>query len=124
MTVYVFQVGVFEPINVQTHDTRGFVQRIEGLRMQKPGALVFYKVNPDGLAIKYLVNAKMDFLPRFIDDPAQLKDNSSPVWLLTKEENADELRRAGIDVDGVGQRDRFAGEPFLVVYRPASVPAR
>ena len=124
LTVYVFQVGVFEPINVQTHDTRGFVQRIEALRTQKPGALVFYKVNPDGLAIKYLVNAKMDFLPRFIDDPAQLKDNSSPVWLLTKEENADELRRAGIDVDGVGQRDRFAGEPFLVVYRPASVPAR
>ena len=124
LTAYVFQVGVFEPINVQTHDTRGFVQRIEALRTQKPGALVFYKENPDGLAIKYLVNAKMDFLPRFIDDPAQLKDNPSPVWLLTKEENADELRRAGIDVDGVSQRDRFAGERFLAVYRPANVPAK
>ena len=119
LTVYVFQVGVFEPINVQTHDTRGFVQRIEALRTQRPGALVFYKENPDGLAIKYLVNAKMDFLPRFIDDPAQLKDNSAPVWLLTKEENADELRRSGIDVDGVSQRDHFAGERFLAVYRPA-----
>ena len=119
LTVYVFQVGVFEPINVQTHDTRGFVERIEALRTQKPGALVFYKENPDGLAIKYLVNAKMDFLPRFIDDPAQLKGYSSPVWLLTKEDNADELRRAGIDVDGVSQRDRFAGERFLVVHLSA-----
>lgn len=124
LTVYVFQVGVFEPINVQTHDTRAFVQRIEALRMQKPGALAFYKENPDGLVIKYLVNAKMDFSPLFINDPAQLKDNSSPVWLLTKEENADELRRAGIDVDGASHRDRLAGEAFLAVYRPANVPAR
>ncbi len=124
LTVYVFQVGVFEPINVQAHDTRGFVQRIEALRMQKPGALAFYKENADGLVIKYLVNAKLDFSPRFINDPAQLKDNSSPVWLLTKEENADELRRAGIDVDGATYRDRLAGERFLAVYRPAGIPAR
>ena len=92
--------------------------------MQKPGALAFYKENADGLVIKYLVNAKLDFSPRFINDPAQLKDNSSPVWLLTKEENADELRRAGIDVDGATYRDRLAGERFLAVYRPAGIPAR
>lgn len=124
LTVYVFQVGVFEPINVQAHDTRGFVQRIEALRTKQPGALAFYKENPDGLVIKYLVNAKLDFSPLFIKDPAQLKDGSSPVWLLTKEENADELRRAGIDVDGASYRDRLAGERFLAVYRPASVPAK
>ena len=119
LSAYVFQVGVFEPINSQVHDTRGFVRRIEALRAKNPGELVFYKENPDGLAIKYLVNAKMDFLPRFVSDPQLLKDDPLPIWLLTKAENADELRRAGIDVDGASHRDRFAGEDFLAVYRPA-----
>jgi len=119
LTVYVFQVGVYEPINSHVHDTSGFVRRIEALRAERPGDLVFYKENPDGLAIKYLVNAKMDFLPRFVGDPDSLKNNPAPVWLLTKDLYADELRHAGIDTEGVNYRERFEGIPFLAVYRPA-----
>jgi len=125
LSVYVFQVGVFEPINSQVHDTNGFVRRIEALRAERPGELVFYKENPDGLAIKYLVNAKMDFLPRFISDLDSLKDNPAPVWLLTKEVNADELKRAGIDPELGQYRELFEGVPFVAVYRSArrAVPA-
>ena len=91
----------------------------EALRAEKPGALVFCQENPDGLAIKYLVNAKMDFSPRFVSDLEPLKNDPSPVWLLTREANAGELRRAGIDTDAATYRDRFDGVPYLAVYRPA-----
>lgn len=119
LTAYVLQVGIIEPIHLQANDTSGFVRRIEALRAEKPGALVFYKENPDGLAIKYLVNAKMDFSPRFVSDLEPLKNDPSPVWLLTREANAGELRRAGIDADAANYRDRFDGVPYLAVYRPA-----
>ncbi|MBS1228372.1 MAG: putative rane protein [Proteobacteria bacterium] len=119
LSAYVFQVGVFEPINSQAHDTSGFVRRIEALRAERPGELVFYKENPDGLAIKYLVNAKMDFLPRFVSDLDSLKDHPAPVWLLTKAVNADELQRAGIATEPGQYRALFEGVPFVAVYRPA-----
>ena len=119
LTAYVLQVGVIEPIHLRVNDTSGFVRRIEALRSEKPGDLVFYKENPDGLAIKYLVNAKMDFSPRFVGDLEQLKNEPSPVWLLTREANAGELRRAGIDTEAASYRDRFDGVPYLAVYRPA-----
>ena len=119
LAAYVMQVGIIEPIHLQANDTSGFVRRIEALRAEQPGALVFYKENPDGLAIKYLVNARMDFSPRFVSDLEQLKNEPSPVWLLTREANAGELRRAGIDTDAANYRDRFDGVPYLAVYRPA-----
>lgn len=119
LTAYVLQVGIIEPVNLSVHDTSGFVRRIEVLRAEQPGALVFYKENPDGLAIKYLVNARMDFSPRFVSDLDWLKNDTAPVWLLTRETNSGELQRAGIDTEAASYRDRFDGVPYLAVYRPA-----
>ncbi len=121
LTVCFFQIAIFEPIDLSLHDTSEFVRHIETLRQKNPGSLVFYKENPDGLAIKYLVNAKMDFSPQFTSDPSMLKSNRLPLWVLTKEANVGDLRAAGIDTETLVHRERFGGTPFRAVFIPAHI---
>ena len=115
-----FHLAIVEPIDLSIHDTSGFVRRIESLREEKPGELVFYKENPDGLPIKYLVNARVDLLPKFISDLEFLRNNHSPIWLLTRERNIDDLVNAGIDRKSVIYHEKFGELPFLAVFIPAS----
>ena len=116
VTAYSFQVFVVEPVNLNVHDTSGFVRSVEALMAQTPGQLVFYKENPDGLPIKYLVNANADCKPVFIDDADAIKRIRSPVWLLTRDENVEHLRKDGIDVDSFIDHKNFANSQFSVIF--------
>lgn len=59
-----------EPVVNEWERAANFVHRTEAWRT---GELVFYRINPDGLAIKYLINAGQDIQPVFITDAAQLQ---------------------------------------------------
>ena len=125
LSLLVLQISLLEPLDARLHDTRPFVQRVEALAADKPGKIVFYKENPDGLLIKYLVNARRDFSPSF--QLEALKNQTSPIWLLTHARNWPDLQAAGVAHDALIYRETFNGEDFLVVYLPApayAVPAR
>jgi len=111
-------ITMVEPIDLRIHDTSRFVQHIESLREKQPGNVVFYKENPDALPIKYLVNVKGDLLPEFIADLDSLGHNQSPIWLLTKEKNIDDLKAIGLDAQSQIVRDHFGDLPFVAVYVP------
>lgn len=49
LSLLVLQISLLEPLDARLHDTRPFVQRVEALAADKPGKIVFYKENPDGL---------------------------------------------------------------------------
>lgn len=118
LTSLIFQIAVVEPVDLYLHDTSAFVRRIEALRQQRPGNVAFYRENPDGLPIKYLVNARMDYLPRFISSPEDLKTNQAPIWLVAKEKHLDELIRTGIVDARVILREKFGELPYLAAYIP------
>jgi 4-amino-4-deoxy-L-arabinose transferase-like glycosyltransferase len=128
LTTYFVQVVIVETIDLHIHDTSHFAARIESLMKERPGTLVFYQENPDGLPIKYLVNAKQEFLPLFMNSPEELKNNSVPIWALTRDENTEGLRKAGIDTESVIFHEKFSGNKFSVIYvsaqslRPISPP--
>jgi hypothetical protein len=106
-------------MDLHLHDTSDFVRHVESLMVQRPGKLVFYKENPDGLPIKYLVNAKTDIKPLFINSADEIKNNASPIWLLTKDENVEGLRKEGVDVEAFVDHENFAKSPFAAIYVPA-----
>jgi 4-amino-4-deoxy-L-arabinose transferase-like glycosyltransferase len=126
LTTIYLQIAIVEPVDLYLHDTSASVHRLESLREKQPGSLVFYKENPDGFPINYLVNARVDFLPQFITDLEALKSSQSPVWLLTKDKYIDDLKKVGIDAKSVIYRERFGKAQFLIVYIPANseAPAR
>ncbi len=116
VTAYSLQLAVVEPMELHLHDTSGFVRHVESLMAQKPGKLVFYRENPDGLPIKYLVNARTDFTPRFINSADEIRNIAGPVWLLTKDENVERLRREGVDTEAFVDHGNFARSPFSAIY--------
>jgi len=124
LAAFYFNLAIIEPIDLHLHDTRPFVRHIESLRAQQPGTLWFYKENPDGLPIKYLANADTDLHPQFSTDLDALKRRQSPVWLLTKEKNIDELKTLGIGPESQIYRQRFGDIPFVAIFLPdhSSVP--
>jgi len=122
LVVLYTNVSIVEPIDLHIHDTSEFVHRIESLRERDPGTISFYKEGADGLPIKYLVNVKIDLSPEFVSDPEVLKHNRSPLWLLTKERNLDELSTAGIDTRSHVYRQRFGDIPFVALFVPGHAP--
>lgn len=114
------KIAIVEPIDLRLHDTSKFVGRIESLIEKNPGNLLFYKENPDGLPIKYLVNAKADIIPEFIVDLESIKNSRTAVWLLAKETNLDDIKKALINTSSVIYRERFGDLPYLAVFVPAA----
>ncbi|MEO8409759.1 MAG: glycosyltransferase family 39 protein, partial [Propionivibrio sp.] len=106
LTVVYLQIAIVEPIDLRIHDTSRFVREVEAMRAQQPGTLAFYQENPDGAPIKYLVNVDADLLPLFIDEPSNLDSIRYPIWLLTREKNIDDLKRAGVDTESATYRGR------------------
>lgn len=113
-------MAIVEPANLRLHDTSRFVQRIEALCVAQPGNLVFFKENPDGFPIKYLVNVNRDLMPEFAADVDVLRDFPMPVWVLTREKNLDTLVAAGLVASSQALHDRFGELPYVAVYLPAA----
>lgn len=85
MTFVCSYISVVEPISLHIEKTRHFVMQVEKQRLQQNARLVFYKENPDGLPIKYLINVAQPELPFFIKDPQDLINFSQPSFFVTTE---------------------------------------
>jgi 4-amino-4-deoxy-L-arabinose transferase-like glycosyltransferase len=110
-------IALVAPIDLALHDTTAFVRSVELLRDKRAGELVFYKENPDGLAIKYLVNARnTESHPKFVDEPKALEGIKLPYWILTRAKNLDELKARGIGAESVAYRGKFGDSEFVAVF--------
>jgi 4-amino-4-deoxy-L-arabinose transferase-like glycosyltransferase len=72
ISVFAAQLFIIEPSFYLINLTRPFTHKIDQISKTEHRQIVFYQVEPDGLAIKYLVNANMDFTPTFIYTHQQL----------------------------------------------------
>lgn len=87
MSFVMTYIAVIEPMELYIERGRSFVVAIEGERMKSEARLAFYKVRPDALPIKYLINMPYALpkyeQPVFIGDPQGLMDFSSPTFFVT-----------------------------------------
>ncbi|MDR3477174.1 MAG: glycosyltransferase family 39 protein [Gammaproteobacteria bacterium] len=68
LTFVMTYVSIVEPINLALNHTRDFVEMVETSRHMKGAELIFYRENPDGLPIKYVMNMPREEVPAFISD--------------------------------------------------------
>lgn len=78
-------IAVINPVELYVDGTRDFVVQIEEKRLQNHAQLVFYKENPDGLPIKYLVNMAKEEQPVFINGLQDLIQFHRPAFFVTSQ---------------------------------------
>ncbi|MDR6354053.1 4-amino-4-deoxy-L-arabinose transferase-like glycosyltransferase [Pseudomonas psychrotolerans] len=102
-------VAVVEPVQDLEYDTRGFVQQVEGLRQAQPGPLVFFGIDHDGEAIRYMMNLKHDEQPLFIarEQKAQLDSLPAGSWVILARKDRDLLPGHAL-----GETATSGGTPF------------
>lgn len=91
LTLAIIQIYVIEPIELYVDRAKAFVLAMESLRAQDHARLVFYKENPDGLPIKYIVNMPQEEKPVYINSAQELQAYPAPTFFVTKVNNFDEL---------------------------------
>jgi 4-amino-4-deoxy-L-arabinose transferase-like glycosyltransferase len=87
-------VMVAEPMMQYLDKTRVFVVKSEEWRRQAHAGLVFYKEQPDGLPIKYLINMPVEGMPVFIDNEKDLLMYRYQAFFVTSEFYFDRLSPA------------------------------
>jgi 4-amino-4-deoxy-L-arabinose transferase-like glycosyltransferase len=85
LSFFLVNYFILEKINLDSNQTRSFVEQIENLREKQQAKLGFYREGKDGLAIKYLVNMPHEENPLFIADLNSLP--ASSLFLIASEEN-------------------------------------
>jgi 4-amino-4-deoxy-L-arabinose transferase-like glycosyltransferase len=91
VTFIVIVVGINEPINYYLNITKPFVAKVEALRSQQPGEVVFYKINADSEAIKFTANLDKPFNPRFINDAEDILNFQIPTYFIAMKDDFDAL---------------------------------
>jgi hypothetical protein len=82
LTFVTFYILIVEPVNLALNQARAFVTVVEGARLKKQAQLVFYQENPDGAAIKYVVNMAKEEQPLFISTPEVLAGFHTPAFFV------------------------------------------
>jgi hypothetical protein len=84
-------IFVYSPIDLYVDRARQFVIAIENLRAKSHANLIFYRENPDGMPIKYLINMPQLAQPIFINQPHELLRAKAPAFIVTHEAYFSEL---------------------------------
>jgi len=111
-------VVVVEPVQDLEYDTRGFVTQVEGLREQHPGPLVFFGIDRDAWAIRYMMNLKHDEQPIFVarEQKAQLDSLPAGSWIVLAKQDRESLAGTRLEKLEPEVVRRLNGN-FCLVYR-------
>ena len=82
VTFIVIVIGISEPINYYHSKTKPFVAKLEALQSRQVREVVFYKINADSEAIKFMANLDKPFKPCFIYDAKDIINYSIPVYFI------------------------------------------
>lgn len=88
-------VLIVEPINLALNRTQSFVDGVEAARVEQHAQLVFYHQAPDGMPIKYLVNAQSDEIPVFISTLDEMIKFKGKAFIVASEEDYVVIIKAG-----------------------------
>lgn len=88
MFVYIMAV---EPVNLALNNTRDFVVKLEQLRHLNHQALAFYRENPDGMPIKYVLNMPVEEQPVFITSQEGLEQFHTPAIIVIDPDHFSQL---------------------------------
>lgn len=94
LAVWTLNLLVAEPVALQLHDSRKFVQQVEAMRVQNPGKVVFFRVGKDAAAIKYMVNVDYDLKPLFLNEADELKTLHGTAYLIVEDSELPALESA------------------------------
>jgi 4-amino-4-deoxy-L-arabinose transferase-like glycosyltransferase len=83
-----------EPVDIQMHAARPFVEKVETLRRDKPAPIVMYNIGKDSIGVIYHVNVEGEFNPEFINQPNQLPGLVYPLYLMINDKNISSLQAA------------------------------
>jgi 4-amino-4-deoxy-L-arabinose transferase-like glycosyltransferase len=115
-TLWILQVVLIEPAQLQLHDTQTFVRNVEQLRRQQPAPLVFFKVGKDAAAIKYLVNVDYDLRPDFYASPDDINRAKPPFYLVLDNSQRAALHDSKIDRLTPVASGRFDNDTYVAFY--------
>ncbi len=107
---------VFEPAELYVERARDFVWRVELMRISHRAALVFYREQPDGLPIKYLIDTPEEVQPVFVEKPEALLSLPAAAVIIARVTEFDALPAAIANKFEVIDKDTL-GHVNLVVFR-------
>jgi len=84
-------VGIAQPINLALETIQPFVARVKLLQKERPGDIVFYRIEPDSEDIKFMVNYDKPLKPAFATAPEELLDFRQYSYFITKDRDFDGL---------------------------------
>ncbi len=84
-------IFIAEPIDNYHNSTSSLVAKIETLCSQEAGEIVFYRIHPDGQAIKFMANFDAPIQPRFITKPNDILDLNMPAYFIALKEDFESL---------------------------------
>lgn len=96
-------IGIVEPINYSRNRTGPFVQMVASLQRSESRGIVFYKMNPDGDAIKFMVNLDKPIKPQFIRSPKAVLNCKEQAYFIALEKDFDVLPPDRVHVLGRGK---------------------
>lgn len=114
VTFIIAMVAIVEPVNNYFNHARSFVLKIEKIREQQRGDLVFYREGRDGLVIKYLVNMPKESDPIFFNDIAQLQQLKSSAVVVTKAENYEKIPKNIANQFSIIAKEKMGRENMVV----------
>jgi 4-amino-4-deoxy-L-arabinose transferase-like glycosyltransferase len=82
ITFIIIIVGINEPINYHRNITKPFVKKVENLRSQQYGEIIFYRIYPDNEAIKFMANLDKPITPGFTNNTKDILTISKPVYFI------------------------------------------
>lgn len=90
-TFIIVTICVIEPIDYYRNSTKPFVAKVEALRSQKAGEVVFYRIGADSEAIKFMANLDKPLKPQFINNPTDILRFQVPVCFIALKEDFEAL---------------------------------
>lgn len=96
-------VGIVEPINYSRNRTSPFVQMVASLQRSEACEIVFYKINPDGDAVKFMVNWDKPIEPQFIRSADAVLNRKDPAYFIALKKDFDALPPDRVHVLGYGK---------------------
>jgi len=84
LSFLIIYFAVAEPMRLHMEKGGAFIQSIEKLRTESNANLIFYKMDPDGFPIKYLIYAPPATQPTFVNDEVALFQTMQTGYVVAK----------------------------------------
>lgn len=111
LAFFVAHIFVMEAISYGHERTRPFAEKLEALKKQRPGNVVFYKIGPDGEDIRLIANMDKLICPDFIKSPSDILAYQPFAYFIAEQKQfnllpTDISQRTALRFNGkIGHRD-------------------